>query len=66
MSNERTRSSTPRDPSFAKVGMLQSARVNPVVLTAAQSRYGVDNSLSDDNSHHHDSHHDGHVTAARR
>lgn len=58
MTNERTEARTACAPSFAQAGLLRTVRVAPVLLTAAQAVYDVDNSLCDGDSNHHDHHHD--------
>ena len=66
MSNsERTEELVASGPSFAEVGLLRAARVNPVALTRGQTRFGVDNQDNDER-YHHDSHHDAHRSARPR
>lgn len=56
MHTSGTRELTAASSSFARVGMLRAARVNPVVLSGVQRQFQVENH----HDHHHHDHHDHH------
>lgn len=53
MNEERIETPVASEASFARVGLLRTGRVNPVVLTASQAQFVADN-------HHDTSHHNHH------